>query len=113
MIGHSEWPEPGFFQAAQARSQGGQNIHKLNFRQLIEQEAVSCEQMAYLVIRVVEDERNRVELKRRAQTVDQLLQQLGERPRSQQLELTFLGLLQDRIVPTDFVGQLRQPRLKR
>src|SRR5205814_5504097 len=113
VIRQPERPEPGFFQIAQPRRKGGQHVHELNFRQLFEREAVTREEVANLVVGIVEEQRYRVELERRTQAVNQLLQKLRQRTGAQQLELALLSLLQDRVVATDFVGQLRQTRLKR
>jgi hypothetical protein len=113
VIRHAEGPEPRPLEVAETRRDGGQHIDELHLRELLEQEPVTCKQMAYLVIGVVQDQCDRIELIRGAQSMDQPFQQLRKRPGSQQLELALLGLAQKCIVTADLIGELSQASLQR
>ncbi len=85
----------------------------MNLGQLFEQKPVAGQQVADFMVGVGQDQRDRVEHVRGAQTVNQPLQQLRQGAGAQQLELALLRLAQQSVVATDFVGKLGQACLQR
>ncbi len=72
-------PEPRPFEHGELRSHRGQHIDEPDLTQPFEQGAVAGEEMADLVLRVLQDEVDGVELVGVFQAVDHALQQLGQR----------------------------------
>ena len=105
VIGAIVGAEPGPLECADLRRNGDQRIDELDVAQLIRHRAIDREQVANLMLRVVEREGHHVELMRDPEAMDQPVEQLIERARAQQLELALLSLAQHGIVARSLVGQ--------
>ena len=105
-------PEPGAVEVRQLRGHGDQRIDEAHPGRLGRRGGITREQVADLVLRVVQDERHLVEPVREAQPVDQALEQLGERAGAQQLQLALLRLAQQRVVAAYLLGELGEARLQ-
>jgi len=89
-----------------------QRVHEAHPRRLDDRGAVTREQVADLVLRIVQDERHLIELVRRTQSKDEPLEQLVQRGGTQQLQLALLGLAQQRVVAGHFLGKGSEARLQ-
>src|SRR2546430_7213564 len=72
--------------------------------------------MPDLVLRIVQDQRDVIELVGAAQARDEALEQLRQRAGAQQLQLALLRLAQQRVVAADLLGErseagVRAPRI--
>lgn len=76
-------------------------------------EVVSGDQVADLVLRVIQQDRDAVELVGRPQSRDQPLEQLRQRACAQQLQLARLRLAQQRLIAAHLFGERGETPLQR
>jgi hypothetical protein len=110
VIGEPERSEPGSLEVRRLGCRGRQHIDEVDSFELLERQPAAREQMADLVLRIVQRQRDGIELVGFTQAADQAIEELCDRAGPQQLELPLLSLAQQRVVAAHLLGQLFEPR---
>src|SRR5579862_36484 len=87
--------EPGTLEVDELRGDRHEGVDEAHPRRLLYGLRAAGEEVADLVLRVVEDERDFLELVGGAQAHDEAIEELSDRTGAQQLELPFLRLAQE------------------
>ena len=113
VVGRAVGPEPGPVEAAELRRQGGQRIDEAHLGQLARRQVIAGEQVADLVLRVVQRSVRPHRAGRRPSARGSAARAAAaSEPGAQQLQLALLRLAQQRVVAADLLGELREARLQ-
>src|SRR5260370_38234439 len=106
-------PELRALEVVELRRLVGHRILEAHARQSFERQPVPGEQVADVVLGIVQDQPDAIELVGAAQARDEPLEQLREGAGAQQLQLALLGLAQEGVVASDLLGERGEAGLQR
>ncbi len=110
VVGEAQRPEPGALQVRDLRRLGDQRIDELDTFRAPRRHAIAREQVADLVLRVVQVQGHGIELVRLAQTLDQTLHSCASDPARNSSSSRSWVLRSSVIVAADRLRQLLEPR---